>query len=255
MKALVLTYDKNRPLTNFMIHMYQKLWPNHPFHFYIPYQHLNKREYQNTTFIESKPNIKQTILTLVAQAKPEEWVYWCIDDKFPLKVDVQQVNKLVTLLQSGHFSEEAGILFCHKSGTLYSSSRNNENPKLLHTLKFQMRKTLKPFWIHQFIKAKVLKKIVEQFPDDIPYAKIMDEYLKSITMPSNERLWVTADNYALFGESSVKGKLTNTFVECVKKENLKVPDIPISNEVGKVYGKAPSKLHVFHEIIAKRFQG
>lgn len=53
MKAIVLTYDKYRTLTERMISMYQKLWPGHPYRFRIPYQELpgmasSKREYLKT---------------------------------------------------------------------------------------------------------------------------------------------------------------------------------------------------------------
>ncbi len=41
MKAIVLTFDKYMIFTDHMILTYQKLWPNNPFIFKIPYQDRN----------------------------------------------------------------------------------------------------------------------------------------------------------------------------------------------------------------------
>ena len=55
-KAIVLTYDKYRVFTDNMILCYEKLWPNHPFIFHVPYQELpptiqtNKVKYIQSPF-------------------------------------------------------------------------------------------------------------------------------------------------------------------------------------------------------------
>jgi hypothetical protein len=246
MKALTLTYDKNRMITNFMVYKYNKLWPDHPFNFIIPYQELKNPVYPNMTMVPSDPSIKATMLTIIDQAEPEEWVYWCIDDKIALDLDIAGIKRCIELIHSEQFKDESGLLFCHKNGTLFSSSRNHDSPVTMGCLKLQQRKYIKPFWIHQFIKAKVLREIINQFPDQIPYAKKMDEYLLSIKLPEPSRLWVTLDNYAVFGESSIGGKLTSNFIKAIKKEGNSLPNLPHSNIRWNIFGEKPS---IFQKIM------
>src|SRR5438046_9676836 len=40
MKAIVLTCDRFRAITEHMIRQYETLWPDHPFVFRVPYQNL-----------------------------------------------------------------------------------------------------------------------------------------------------------------------------------------------------------------------
>ena len=43
-KAIVLTWDRSRAITDHMILQYERLWPDHPFVFHIPFQNLPGKE-------------------------------------------------------------------------------------------------------------------------------------------------------------------------------------------------------------------
>src|SRR5438128_8210158 len=109
-KALVLTWDPNRPIARHMILQYEKLWPSHPFVFHIPYQRDPDRDDERTRYIESPTNIKLTVMRLLRDLDDEEWVYWCMDDRYPVRLVLDKVTRMVShALQSPRMS---GLLFC-----------------------------------------------------------------------------------------------------------------------------------------------
>ena len=65
MKAIVLTFDRHRAITQHLMLQYQRLWPDHPFRFRIPYQHLHAPDTERAEYIESPPEIPATVLRLI----------------------------------------------------------------------------------------------------------------------------------------------------------------------------------------------
>jgi hypothetical protein len=114
MKAIVLTYDKNRVITEHMILKYAQVWPDHPFIFRIPYQELRGENDNIHEFIESSKDIKQTVFTLLQDLDDEEWVYLCIDDKYPIELATESLKKIYTDIISGNDIHYDALLFCHK---------------------------------------------------------------------------------------------------------------------------------------------
>src|SRR5438105_1360278 len=84
-KALVLTWDRNRAITEHMIRQYEKVWPNHPFIFHIPYQNLGGTDTEKRRYVTTPPAIKATVMALIADLDDEEWIYWCMDDRYPIR--------------------------------------------------------------------------------------------------------------------------------------------------------------------------
>ena len=95
MKAIVLTYDKYRRLTDHMILRYRQLWPDNPFTFRIPFQQLPDTDSAGLEYIPSPPAIKATVLTLLQDLDDREWIYWCIDDKYPVHIDVPAMQSVL----------------------------------------------------------------------------------------------------------------------------------------------------------------
>src|SRR5210317_1867947 len=93
--AIVLTYDQNRVFTENMIKSYENIWTDHPFIFHIPYQKLNKINVKSkVVFHKSKPDIWPTITTLLKNFDNNEMIYWCIDDKYPIKLDLKRIKEI-----------------------------------------------------------------------------------------------------------------------------------------------------------------
>src|SRR5207237_8230889 len=110
MKAIVLTFDRHRAITQHLMLQSQRLWPDHPFRFRIPYQQLRGADSERAEYIESPPEIPATVLRLIEAIEAEEWVYWCSDDKYLSRWIVVQVKEVMNYVVSK--SERSGLLNC-----------------------------------------------------------------------------------------------------------------------------------------------
>jgi hypothetical protein len=223
-KAIVMTCDKYRALTDHMIFKYEQLWPNHPFHFRVPYQKFgsnlatDKVEYKKTPLA-----IKATVLSLLEDLDDEELIYWCIDDKYPIKLDVSGIERAYQWLSEEDPPEVDGILFC-RHGSLW-------NPKCLTGQKivdnsknvYLERKGYKQIWIHQFLRVKILRYLFQSLPDEISFAKDMDRLRKQVEKPQSHRIFVSRQNLAVFGESTSRGLVTQNCYRSIIENDLALP--------------------------------
>ena len=224
MKAIVLTCDRFRAMTEHMILQYERLWPNHPFVFRIPYQNLRGTDTDRTEYRQIPENIRATVLELLRDLDDEEWIYWCVDDKYPIRLVTDKIERLISdAIQS---PEMSGLLFCRCRVTL-------TNPKLaLYPAKMISssgevlleRKAWFQIWLHQLLKTKVLRYLFSQLPDDIPNAKAMDELKDAVPRLREHRLFVTEKNFAVFGESTHRGAITQNCYESIAATNIELPE-------------------------------
>ena len=115
--AIVLTYDQNRVFTENMIKSYENIWTDHPFIFHIPYQKLNKINVKSkVVFHKSKPDIRSTIITLLKNFDNNEMIYWCIDDKYPIKLDLKRIKEKVKFIKINNHDNLDGLTFCRCRG-------------------------------------------------------------------------------------------------------------------------------------------
>src|SRR5438309_3578708 len=156
-KAIVLTYDRYRAITQHLIVQYERLWPDHPFVFHIPYQELGGVDSERIKYHTSPADIKGTVLHLLANIDDEEWIYWCVDDKYPIQLVTDKIASLIS--HAMRSPEVDGLLFCRCRVTL-------TNPKLALYLRkiknpfgdvYLERKAWFQIWIHQILRAKVLR--------------------------------------------------------------------------------------------------
>src|SRR6266704_2857588 len=63
-RAIVLTCDRYHVITRHMIYHYDRLWPNHPFVFHIPYQEVGGTDSKRIKYFPSPPDIKGSLFTL-----------------------------------------------------------------------------------------------------------------------------------------------------------------------------------------------
>ena len=224
MKAIVLTFDRHRAITQHLILQYERIWPDHPFRFRIPYQQLRGPDSERVEYVESPPEIAATVLRLLQDIEDEEWVYWCSDDKYPIQIIVEKVNELL------HYAlttpEISGLLFCRARATL-------DRPDLaLHSRQLVTpagdilleRKGWYQIWIHQFLKAKVLRSLFSQLPLKIPSAKALDGLKDQIPKPDEYHLFVTEQNFAVFGESTKRGVITRNCLESIRQTDIELPE-------------------------------
>jgi hypothetical protein len=223
-KAIVLTYDKYRSFTDHMIYRYGKLWPDHPFEFQVPYQQLPPTfKSNNVRYHQTPPDIKGTVLTLLDALDDEEMVYWCIDDKYPIKLDIRKIKKIHQWLSSGENQDISGLLFCRCRGMLLDQNFTGERITDKRRSVYLERANYEQIWIHQYLKVKVIRHLFDSFPDEIASAKMMDGLKWHVKKPESHQLYVTADSLASFGESTSRGMITVNCLKSMKAGNIPIP--------------------------------
>src|SRR5437764_10412602 len=95
-KAIVLTCDRYHVIIRHMIYQYDRLLPNHQFVFHIPYQDVGGTDTKRIMYFASPSDIKGTVLHLLADIDDEEWIYWCVDDKYPIELPTDKIAGLIS---------------------------------------------------------------------------------------------------------------------------------------------------------------
>lgn len=255
MKAIILSYDRNRALTEHMIFKYQKLWPDNPFCFQIPYQNLKSSDTQNSEYIHSPKDIKGTVLTLIQNLDDDEWVYWCIDDKYPIYLDIPKIKEVMNWVLSSSPDQCSGVLFCRDryvlNGQALKQNWMARDVRLRDSLgkTYLIRKNYEQIWLHQFLRVKVIRHLFEQLPDTIENAKSMDALKHKVSLPKSHVLFVTQENLATFGESTSRGKLTLNCYDSILENNLPLPELPLNKNLRIVLGGIDSKISIAKKIL------
>lgn len=224
MKAIVLSCDRYRAVTDHMIFKYAQLWPDHPFHFRVPFQELPPTMAPEIVEYRKCPTeIKATVLTLLEDLDDEEMVYWCIDDKYPVKIDVPRVEAMLRWLGDAGAAGISGLLFCRCRRLWLQRFLTGESIVDDAQNVYLARKDYAQIWIHQFLRVKVLRHLFESFTDVITSARVMDKFKERIAKPVAHRVFVSRENHAIFGESTMGGVLTRNCQASFLENGLALP--------------------------------
>lgn len=240
MRAIVLTYDRNRPLTEHMILKYERLWAGNPFVFTIPVQEqtsLNARMRSPHRTVPADPAIKRTVLTLLSGIHDDEWIFWCIDDKYPIRLDVVRIEQVMQWALRSEPDDCSGVLFCRARKLLRDEFLRDTPREDAHGNVYLRRRDYSQIWVHQFLRAKVIRHLFERFPDDIPEAKAMDGLKNGLDLPESHALFVTAENHAVFGESTSRGKLTMNCYESLREQGLPLRGLAVDDSRRIILGR------------------
>ena len=89
MKGIVLSFDPHLEIANLLVETYNRLWPECPFQFRIPFSHRDPSTIfraQNVEFISTTPDIRSTMENLLRDLPEHEFIYWCVDDRYPIEI-------------------------------------------------------------------------------------------------------------------------------------------------------------------------
>lgn len=222
MKAIVLTYDRNRIITEHMIMCYKKAWPDNPFIYYIPYQNKSVCNPSNDrVYIQTDSSFRTTVLSLLDNVPDEEWVYWCIDDKYPVKLNREIYQTLMTHMKTIP-TNIISISLCRAKKLLLD---NFVRPIDFPLLPFPVlqRISLHQIWLHQFIRAKLLRRIFLGVPLLIEKPTDLVQYLHKTALFKEEILLVSLKNNIILGESSFNRVLTENCKQSILEMGLPLP--------------------------------
>lgn len=208
MNAVVLTCDRYHAVARHMIDRYTNVWSDHPFRFLVSHQEIPFPEGPRVTTRRTPAAIRNNALRLLDGFEDEAWIYWCMDDKFPVVADVARVCKIHRWVEAEAPSNVCGVLFC-KGPAMLGSGRAESKPSFEHSgLRFHKCLDYSHIWIHQYARVKVLRHLFLSFPDVIPDGKSMDKLKNAVQMPEQHELYVTSRDLAVFGESVSRGALS-----------------------------------------------
>jgi hypothetical protein len=89
MKAIVLSFDPHLEIANLVVETYNRLWPNCPFVFRIPFTDRDPRTVfaaQNVEFVQTPSDIRRTMQNLLRGLPEDEFIFWCVDDRYPIAI-------------------------------------------------------------------------------------------------------------------------------------------------------------------------
>lgn len=247
MKAIVLSFDDNHYLVDNMIQAYNRLWPDHPFIFRVPYQknkdYLASKYGAQVEMIKSPPEIVKTMQTLVADIPADEWIYWSIDDKYPIRLDAKIANRYLQWVRDTNDVNCKGLVF-HRAWALWGDNVDESDTiKTSFGRTLLRRKSFRNFWLHQFYRASVVQDIVGGFDREPNQAKQMNQWVK-IDIPDDQRLWVADKTIALYGESSSRGKLLANTVKSLTKNNIEIPETAKRSRQSMYMGTRLAHIHM-----------
>ena len=236
MYAIVNCCDKYHIFAYHTLLTYEKLWPDNPFIFRIPWNQI-KPEYIQEYFgkkvelIKTNKSFKDTIFTLVEDLDENCWIYWCSSDTYIDKINHQVANLAYKYVKTIEEPNVFGLSFCRTKGVNIDSDKeaiNFKNSKIYTRTKAVNCKHIQ-LWIHQFNRVKVLRYIFESFQEPTKKAKELDYQLYN----DNNIIYLKLqlgdfltfkEGCVVFGENTSRSMITPNCVDSFKKYNLKKPN-------------------------------
>ncbi len=232
MKAIVLTYDKHHAIADHMIFIYSKVWPEHPFTFRIPYQDESALS-RSTADDPKKEHIKtpvgmsDTVLGLTEDLDDEEWVYWCLDDRYPISIRNNKLNAIVKWLDSVNpegvdwvslFYDDLYMEYSQSTGgkPIYDDNQNS----------YYLMKSYRKMWEHQFIRVRTLRLMWK-----LRFTYGLDEQYENFSWPFAEmpleegmqHRFCSVKSLGHYLESTTKGMLTSQCYNSIVSNGLPLP--------------------------------
>ncbi len=108
MEAILLTHDAQLGLAELVHKTYARLWPGHPLQFRVPYARAT--DSAAFAYLSAQPDcrmvaspsgaVKASMAALLDGVDDRDWVYWCIDDRFPITLDPAGVARIAAALDT-----------------------------------------------------------------------------------------------------------------------------------------------------------
>lgn len=203
------------PIAEHMMRMYDETWPNHPLTFLLPdgsaSRSLAGRFDERLRLVptregEGRGQFRGTVLDLLGGIDDDTWVYWCMDDRYPVSVNAQVFDGVVSRLDVLENIDALSLCQQRYSQPALRLDRSDTVRVEGHT--FVRRTTYHRIWNHQFVRTKVLRHLFEGFPEHLSAAGDMDDYKNAMTVPEDHRLYVSTESWSVFGESTRRGHIT-----------------------------------------------
>lgn len=239
--AIVLTKDRYRPFTVNMVAAYDELWPGHSLEFLVPYQSDNRSRSQvrrsRLTFVRTGDSFQDTMLGLLKGMEQEDWVYFCIDDKFPTRLNVPVMSQVMKSVSERHdeLDEVAGLAFTRARRSLRWPGISITRTQCFGQQAYQ-RADLSNFWFHQLFRVKVLRAFFQSLPI-VSAPKEMDGHGKTLNL--GLRFMTTKNHNLSLAESTSRGRITSAALKSLNARGIAVESQFLENGVAEIEPMQP----------------
>ena len=164
MQSIVLTFDRQLEVANLVVESYNRLWPGCPLVFRIPYQERPVSDLfraSNICFVKTPVAIRATMEHLLQGCADDEFVYWCVDDRFPVRIlDPDTLHVAYDVRCPRAASPSTPFEWARLSRTAIEQGAQDETrPLVIGKARFfpQRANMQLGFYMPQFIRARVLR--------------------------------------------------------------------------------------------------
>ena len=226
--GILFSYDPQLALAELVHKQYRTLWPDMPVRFRVPDNggssaaHDYFRGQADCKLIRCSSPMSETAEALLVNIDETAWVFWCIDDRFPVLMDQQALAAIFAALTSLP-AEVEEVKFIRPRGETFEGEA-----KTVGGLPMKVQRTYRPmgFYHHHLIRVGVLRRALVGLPD---LDSIHDRILK---WPwRGGEAWLSTRTLLSLEEPMVDGELTRNGVEWLQRRRCVVPPYPTRDDV------------------------
>ncbi|MCH8502335.1 MAG: hypothetical protein LAT77_10555 [Aliidiomarina sp.] len=226
-KALILTYDKQIGLAQLLIKKYRQLEMADVLSFVVPINgqdSIFSVDAVDIEFIQSDSDILSTMHALLSGFADDDWIFWAIDDRYPLTLDAKSFLEITQYLSTAPANIN-GIKLLH-----WREKLTTDAIKIGETRYFlQEVENTFGLWHHHFLRAKVLKSLfLRENSQQLNNITAINEYFcNSVPLSFLEGIYVPERPIATLGEPLYQGKLTLNGKADLIRYDCRVPEYPV----------------------------
>lgn len=185
-RGIMLTYDPQLGLAQLAHKRYAALWPTSPIRFRVPINgdsggsaRAYFEQQTNCELVRCGPRINETMLALLDGLDDDEWIFWCIDDRYPTWMEPKRADAIVADL--GRLPPEVEqVKFLHWHEQL------DDRVLTLGGERFRVQcgaDRYWGFWHHHLAKPRILKNVLlhPSLPADANINQIQDVLLHRVS--------------------------------------------------------------------------
>ena len=232
MQSIVLTFDRQLEVANLVVESYNRLWPGCPLVFRIPYQDRTVGDLfraSNISFVRTPVAIRATMENLLRGCGDEEFVYWCVDDRFPVRIlDRDTLHNVYDVVSLGGVAIDALRLGGLSLRARQQGAQDETRPLVIGKARFfpQRGNMQFGFYMPQFIRAGVLREYF--LHSDLPVDYGMRDFHDWLEGQSvHHRLYAPERFVIQLAESTSRGALTSNCLARIVAMGLPRPDLPV----------------------------
>ncbi len=189
-------------------------------------------------FIKTATGFHDTVLTLLEGLRGDDWVYFCIDDKFPTWVNVPLMSGVFDRVLSGAADspQVAGLAFTRSRAAVSWPGISLEESVSFGSRAYQKR-SMTNFWFHRLVRVQVLLDFFTTLPP-VFSAKEMDFHVRQFKY---DAVFLTTRSHALsLSESTSRGRVTASALKSLQTRQIDVGSSFLENGVADIGDMEPT---------------